>query len=195
MESGAYELYYNEDIKKTQEANKCNELEKRINKIEETIGTWKESEEFGNVMKALEYLKDMVNQVNPTLAEKRMQKLGNLLSELKIAIEQKAEDKILEFDKGEIEKLYEMSEVALEYYKTLPKVIERLSALKYLHEESAGLMNRIIAIEKAQVTIQSELKETKELMEGVKSGLGTNMTTVQNNLKSLDERLNKLITK
>jgi len=195
VESGAYELYYNEDIKKTQEANKCNELEKRINKIEETIGTWKESEEFGNVMKALEYLKDMVNQVNPTLAEKRMQKLGNLLSELKIAIEQKAEDKILEFDKGEIEKLYEMSEVALEYYKTLPKVIERLSALKYLHEESAGLMNRIIAIEKAQATIQSELKETKELMEGVKSGLGTNMTTVQNNLKSLDERLNKLITK
>eukprot|EP00826_Nyctotherus_ovalis_P033740 TRINITY_DN2748_c0_g1_i19.p1 TRINITY_DN2748_c0_g1~~TRINITY_DN2748_c0_g1_i19.p1 ORF type:complete len:103 (-),score=47.22 TRINITY_DN2748_c0_g1_i19:45-332(-) len=60
--------------------------------------------------------------------------------------------------KRQVERLYEMSEGALEYYRMLPKVIERMSAVKYLHEESAGLMNRIIAIEKAQATIQGELK-------------------------------------
>lgn len=143
----------------------------------------------------VEYLQQTVSQLNPTLVEKRMAGLENLLSELKICIEKKSGDKILEFDKGEIEKLYDMSESALEYYKSLPKIIERLNTLKYLHEESAGLMNRIIAIEKAQSSMQAELKETKELMTGMKTGLTTNMETVQKNLKSLDERLAKVMPK
>eukprot|EP00826_Nyctotherus_ovalis_P033741 TRINITY_DN2748_c0_g1_i24.p3 TRINITY_DN2748_c0_g1~~TRINITY_DN2748_c0_g1_i24.p3 ORF type:complete len:125 (+),score=52.19 TRINITY_DN2748_c0_g1_i24:1017-1391(+) len=124
-----------------------------------------------------------------------MHRLETLLSELKTAVEQKAEDRVLEFDKGEVERLYEMSEGALEYYRMLPKVIERMSAVKYLHEESAGLMNRIIAIEKAQATIQGELKEIKELVNGVRTGLGKNMETMQSNLKGLDDRLSKLMHK
>ena len=85
-----------------------------------------------------------------------------------------------------------MSEIALEYYKSLPQIVERLNALKYLHEQSAELMNRLTSIETTQATIQTSLQETSGLIEGVKNGLNTNMKTVETNLKSLDERLAKL---
>ena len=85
-----------------------------------------------------------------------------------------------------------MSQTALEYYKTLPQIVEKLSALKYLHEQSAGLMNRILSIEQMQTTIQTSLKETAELVEGVKSNLGENFKTIEANIKSLDGRLSKL---
>ena len=70
--------------------------------------------------------------------------------------------------------------------------MEKLNALKYLHEESAGLLNRIVAVEQAQTSIQGSVKETAELIEGVKVGLEGNMKSVEANIKSLDERLKKL---
>ncbi len=189
-----YELYYNRQIQELQEMNRYMELEKRIAKIEGAIGNWKESSEFASIASTIEFLNQMVHGLSPVLIEERTRTMEKCVAELKQCLGQKGEEKV-EFDKGEIDQLFELSQSALEYYKAIPKVVERLSALKYLHEQSAGLMNRIVAIEQMQTTIQGSLKETDELLGGVKSGMEKNMKTVESNLKSLDERLAKLTTK
>lgn len=190
-----YELYYNKQVQDLQEANKYAELEKRIAQIEKHIGNWKESPEFTTMTQTVEFLYQMVQQLNPVLAEEKQRSLEKLIGELKLCLAQKSEDKLMEFDKGEIEQLYEMSQSALEYYKTLPNIVERLNALKYLHEQSAELMNRIATVEKTQMTIQSAIKEASELVEGVKQGLYKNMEVMQKNLAGMDERLSKLTGK
>ena len=88
--------------------------------------------------------------------------------------------------------MYELSKTALEYYRVLPQIVEKLGALKYLHEQSAGLVNRIADVEQMQTTINTSLKEAGELLDGVKVSMATNLQTLQANLASLDERLHKL---
>ena len=143
----------------------------------------------------VEFIYQMIQHLNPVLAEEKLHGLEKNIADLKLCLAQKSEDKVVEFDKGEIEQLYELCQSALEYYKTIPTVIERLNALKYLHEQSAELMNRITAVEKMQVTIQGAIKEGTELISGIKTGLGQNIETMEKNLKSLDERLAKAISK
>eukprot|EP00831_Metopus_contortus_P020027 TRINITY_DN1875_c0_g1_i15.p1 TRINITY_DN1875_c0_g1~~TRINITY_DN1875_c0_g1_i15.p1 ORF type:complete len:260 (+),score=57.04 TRINITY_DN1875_c0_g1_i15:312-1091(+) len=186
-----YELYFNKQIMELQEANKYMELEKRILNIEKTIGDWKETPEFASVSTTIDYLFQVTQNLNAPLLDERIRTLQEAIQELKKTMAQKGDEKI-ELDKGEIDQLYEMSEAALKYYHTLPSIVEKLGALKYLHEQSAELINRISSIESMQVTINSSIKEASELLTNVKSGLSSNLKTIEGNLKSLDQRLSKI---
>jgi len=165
------------------------QLEKRIAKLEESIGNWKELPEFINITQTVEYLRQMTECLNPDLAEEKLNGMEKMLNELKTSINNKRDPKLLRFDYDEIESLYEMSKFALSCYKSLPSIVEKMNGLKYLHEQSASLINRVVYIEKTQDDIEHMMKQAKELLEDVKEGLDKNIATLENNLKNLDSRL------
>jgi uncharacterized coiled-coil protein SlyX len=175
-----------------QDNNKYMQLEKRITKLEDFIGNWKELPEFVNITQTVEYLYQMIQYLNPNLAEEKLRGMEKMLSELKMSVDKKRDPKLLRFEYGEIENLYEMSKFALSCYKSLPCIVEKMNGLKYLHEQNASLVNRVVYIEKTQDDIEYMMKQSKELLEDVKEGLDKNMATLENNLKSLDSRLAKV---
>ena len=170
------------------------EIEKRMEKIEKVIGNWKDSPEFASITTTLDYIYQISQYLNPMLLAEKTKSIEDFLNELKKSLGQKADLKI-EANKGEIDRLYKMCKTALEYYPILPHIVEKMHALKYLYEQSAGIINKINAIEQAQVTIKTSLKEAVDLIIGAKKNFKNNLATIEGNLRVFDERLRKLTTK
>lgn len=185
-------MYYSDYLHQLQDSNRYMELEKRVAKLENSVGDWKESPEFVSIAQTVEYLYQMTQYLNPSLAEDKLRGLEKMIAELKTSVDKKRDPKLLRFDYGAIEELYELSKFALSCYKSLPCIVEKLHGLKYIHEQNASLINRIDFIEKTQDDMEYMMKQARELLENVKEGLDKSVTTLEANIKNLDSRLSKV---
>ena len=69
-------------------------LENRIAKIEAVLGNWKESSELATITTTLEYLSQMLQNINPGLLEEKTTNLNEAIATLKKLLAQKDEEKL-----------------------------------------------------------------------------------------------------
>ncbi|XP_078394144.1 dynactin subunit 2 [Cetorhinus maximus] len=75
---------------------------------------------------------------------------------------------------------------------TLPHVVERLVAVKDLHEQAMQFGQLLTHLDTTQQMIANTMKENTTLLTQVQKTMNDNLTVVQENFVSLDTRMKKL---
>mmetsp|Transcript_33452 Transcript_33452/g.54354 ORF Transcript_33452/g.54354 Transcript_33452/m.54354 type:complete len:449 (-) Transcript_33452:165-1511(-) len=100
-------------------------------------------------------------------------------------------DEILEHHQ-KVNTVYGMLSRFQETSEQLPLIIERLKSLRALHEHSATAMSRLSKLEQQQATLDTILKQNQQMLSRMENSFATNMKTMINNTKILEEKFAKL---
>lgn len=71
----------------------------------------------------------------------------------------------------------------------LPAVVDRLVALRTLHESAAAFRQNLAAIDAEQQTIDSLLRQHSDLLTKVESNVQESAATIKKNLEAIDQRI------
>eukprot|EP00415_Alexandrium_ostenfeldii_P001363 UN1363 len=76
---------------------------------------------------------------------------------------------------------------------SLPSIVSRLQSLQALHQQSATFASRLTALEQQQDDLVKLLEATNKAVQDLGVGLKENMTIVKDNMRSLEEKMQKVI--
>jgi len=166
------------------------DLEKRVAILEKSVGSISGAEiaTFGsepNLVAAIEKLEEKVfllDKANLEFLEIRLQSLIDKLKDLKA--------KPVPSEK--LTKVSEMLEIAHKWdavADTLPNIVDRLSVLDSLHQQTLQFSQALSAIDGLQQQINSSTKSNTTSLEQLKSNMNQNMENIQSNIASLEKRL------
>ncbi|XP_069762392.1 dynactin subunit 2 isoform X2 [Narcine bancroftii] len=176
-----YELYYRPEQARFTQAAKLAELEKRMAELETAVGSRSDKQnpltvglQDSSLMGAVEIL-----QVKSVLG-----KLNEIAKHKKINEEAETQSKVAQ--------LYDLVQRWEGTAATLPQLVDRLVAVKGLHEQALQFGQLLTHLDSTQQVIASTMKDNTTLLEQVQQTMKDNMALVQQNFLSLDSRVRKL---
>ncbi|XP_022079910.1 dynactin subunit 2-like [Acanthaster planci] len=192
-----YELHYSPEQAKFAQLSKASELEQRLAKLEDIIG--QDSQKFSFLtadtsskclMDAAVQLQAQIGLLDPLQLDHADARIQGLLQHLNQVKEKKktAEDAGKE---SKISELYDMVEKWDGIADTVPAIVERLQALKDLHEQALQFSQALSHLDTTQQQLTSALNNQDTLLKELKQSFATNMTSIQANCHSLEERMKK----
>jgi len=96
---------------------------------------------------------------------------------------------------AKVNALYEKMEKWDQVVETLPTLVERLKALRQLHQEAALFSQTLQQITNDQTVISSNLRNHEHLLKQVEENFVQNNEAVQANIENLDKRMNEVLKK
>jgi DNA repair exonuclease SbcCD ATPase subunit len=180
-----YELYGNA-------TNPTTTLEDRLVRLEKAIGS--QSSSTKTLLQRLEEMEALVKTVDATTLEQTSNKAKIIRADLEAA--SKARNKLTATYKKEDSKMIQQLHTQLVELEGLsdylPALVERLQQLANLHVQAGTFAARLEALETSANQLANSVAQVEGTMDQLANNLTQNLTTMEGNLKVLDERLNKL---
>jgi len=185
-----YELYGNA-------SNPTTTLEDRLVRLERAVGsqsTTAASSANQTLLQRLEAMEKLITSVDAVTLEQTTTKAKVIRADLEAA--SKARNKLTATYKKEDSKMIQQLHTQLVELEGLsehlPALVERLQQLASLHVQAGTFSSRLEALETSANQLSSAVSQIEGSMDQLATNLSQNFTTLEGNLKVLDERLNKL---
>ncbi|XP_060578702.1 dynactin subunit 2-like [Ruditapes philippinarum] len=204
-ESGAgedhvtYELFYRPEQAQFSRNAKLASLEERLERLEAAMGNTS-SDKLGlltadtdnkSLVGAVAVVNSKMSLLDPTNVEQVEVRLHSVLQKLDKIAEKKNTQEDGE-KQNKISELYSMVKKWEATADVLPKVVDRLSALKDLHEQALQFSQALAYLDTTQEEINTSLKSHGDMLKQMEGTMNENISTIKNNCESLDERMKNL---
>lgn len=196
-----YELFYKPEHAKFAQMATLGNLEQRIQKLESSLGQeslasvatdlGKPDITLQGAVTALTRQVMTLSTENLGDIERRVAQLLQQAEQLKKKAGEAAATQPSEYA-GKVSELYELTKRWDATASCVPDLIERLQTLKGLHERGAEFGQTLTELEAVQSQIQESLRTQSSVLNTLNASFSQNLTTIQDNFKSLDARIDAL---
>lgn len=193
-----YELHCRPEQNKFSQAAKLAELEKRLGELESAVQCDQDPQnpltvglQGSNLMDSVEILQAKVNMLDVASLDQVEARLQSVLGKMNEIAKHKAavEDADTE---SKVHQLFDIVQKWDSMSGTLPQVVQRLVALKQLHEQAMQFGQLLTHLDTTQQMIANSLKDNKNGLAVVQKAMKENLATVEDNFSSIDSRIKKL---
>uniref|UniRef100_A0A4W3KGY1 Dynactin 2 (p50) n=1 Tax=Callorhinchus milii TaxID=7868 RepID=A0A4W3KGY1_CALMI len=185
-----YELYYRPEQHKFTQAAKVAELEKRLSELEVAVGTSSDKQVEGTI----EILQAKVSTLDSATLDQVEARLQSVLGKLNEIAKHKTASEDAETQSKVSPQLYELVQKWDAMATTLPQVVQRLVAVKELHEQAMQFGQLLTHLDSTQQMITGTLKENTSLLSQVQNTMKENLSVIEGNFVGIEARM-KTITK
>ncbi|PIO30853.1 hypothetical protein AB205_0182200 [Aquarana catesbeiana] len=142
-------------------------------------------------MDSVEILQAKVNMLDVASLDQVEARLQSVLGKMNEIAKHKAavEDADTE---SKVHQLFDIVQKWDSMSGTLPQVVQRLVALKQLHEQAMQFGQLLTHLDTTQQMIANSLKDNKNGLAVVQKAMKENLATVEDNFSSIDSRIKKL---
>ncbi|XP_040196845.1 dynactin subunit 2 isoform X2 [Rana temporaria] len=195
-----YELHCRPEQNKFSQAAKLAELEKRLGELESAVRCDQDPQnpltvglQGSNIMDSVEILQAKVNMLDVGSLDQVEARLQSVLGKMNEIAKHKAavEDADTE---SKVHQLFDIVQKWDSMSGTLPQVVQRLVALKQLHEQAMQFGQLLTHLDTTQQMIANSLKDNKSGLAVVQKAMKENLATVEDNFSSIDSRI-KILSK
>ncbi|ESO82091.1 hypothetical protein LOTGIDRAFT_223566 [Lottia gigantea] len=194
----SYSLYHRPEQAQFSKNAKMANLEERLERLQAVIGQSSEKlnvltgdTDNNSLLGAVSVLNSklsLLEQSNLEQVEARLQGVLHKLSQI-------AEKKNVQEDnekQAKVSELYDLVKKWEAYGNSLPQVIERLTALKDLHEQALQFSQALAYLDTAQQEISTSLNSHGDMLKSLQESFKENTTMIKSNTESLEGRINAL---
>uniref|UniRef100_A0A6A7FV30 Dynactin subunit 2-like n=1 Tax=Hirondellea gigas TaxID=1518452 RepID=A0A6A7FV30_9CRUS len=188
-----YQLYYSPEMAKLNQLGPTLQLEKRIDKLEKLLGSdqdklsrlWSWTRE-GSVLGAVTSLGQRLSLLDPAQLDHIEGRLHSVHTKMNSIAENKQHDPEKQ---SKVQELYELVQKCDVLCSALPEVVERLVALQGLHHEAGEFGRTLQQLSVAQTQLSGSFNNNEQLLNSVNDRFADNLAVINNNIASLDARI------
>ncbi|KAJ8400768.1 hypothetical protein AAFF_G00391220 [Aldrovandia affinis] len=193
-----YELHSRPEQDRFSESAKMAELEKRLAELETAVGSGSEKQsplnagvQGGSLMETMDLLQARVSALDSATLDQVEARLQSVLGKMNEIAKHKAA--IEDADtQNKVSQLYDVVQKWDSMATTLPQVVQRLIAVKELHEQAMQFGQLLTHLDTTQQMINNSLKDNTTLLSQVQHTMKENLHAVEENSAVLDQRIKKL---
>ncbi|XP_062328505.1 dynactin subunit 2 [Osmerus eperlanus] len=193
-----YELHSRPEQEKFTESAKMAELEKRLAELETAVGSGSDKQgplstgvQGASLMDTMELLQARVSALDSATLDQVEARLQSVLGKMNEIAKHKAA--IEDADtQNKVSQLYDTVQKWDAMATSLPQVVQRLIAVKELHEQAMQFGQLLTHLDTTQQMINNSLKDNGTLLTQVQHTMKENLQSVQENFSALDQRMKKL---
>ncbi|XP_052248024.1 dynactin subunit 2-like isoform X1 [Dreissena polymorpha] len=194
-----YELFYRPEQAHFSRNAKLASLEERMERLEAALGNTSQDKlglltsdtDNKSLVGAVAVVNSKLSLLEPTNIEQVEVRLHSVLQKLDKIAEKKTAQESGE-TQSKVRQISELYTVVKKWEATadvLPKVVDRLSALKDLHEQVLQFSQDLAYLDTTQQEIQSSLKSHGDMFKKLEAVLNENLSTIKNNCASVESRV------
>ncbi|XP_074658882.1 dynactin subunit 2-like [Tubulanus polymorphus] len=190
-----YELFYKPEQAKFAHTARMADLEQRLERMEAVIGNNPEALSAvtsgiadKGLVAVVSHLKSKIGLFDPEQLELIEGRMISLVGKLNQIAEKK--EVIEDGEKqSKVSQLYDLVKKWEVVSENVPHVVDRLTALKELHEQALQFSQALTHLDTSQQQIDTTMKTHADMLQQLKMTFETNMNQIQENTSSLNERL------
>ncbi|XP_071190823.1 dynactin subunit 2-like isoform X5 [Salvelinus alpinus] len=192
-----YELHSRPEQERFTDAAKVAELEKRLAELETAVGSGSDKQgplsagvQGGSLMDTMELLQARVSALDSATLDQIEARLQSVLGKMNEIAKHKAT--IEDADtQNKVSQLYDVVQKWDTMATSLPQVVQRLMAVKELHEQAMQFGQLLTHLDTTQQMINNSLKDNGTLLPQVQTTMKDNLLSVEENFAALDQRMKK----
>uniref|UniRef100_A0A7N9B272 Dynactin 2 (p50) n=1 Tax=Mastacembelus armatus TaxID=205130 RepID=A0A7N9B272_9TELE len=191
-----YELHSRPEQEKFNESAKMAELEKRLAELEIAVGSGSDKQNITSVFvyiyqDTIELLQARVSALDSATLDQVEARLQSILGKMNEIAKHKAA--IEDADtQNKVSQLYDVVQKWDAMATSIPQVVQRLVAVKELHEQAMQFGQLLTHLDTTQQMINNSLKDNNSLLTQVQQTMKENLVAIEENFAALDQRMKKL---
>uniref|UniRef100_A0A7N6A003 Dynactin subunit 2 n=1 Tax=Anabas testudineus TaxID=64144 RepID=A0A7N6A003_ANATE len=197
-----YELHSRPEQEKFNESAKMADLEKRLAELEIAVGTGSDKQVHTNSntlsintstpnLDTIELLQARVSALDSATLDQVEARLQSVLGKMNEIAKHKAA--IEDADtQNKVSQLYDVVQKWDAMSTSIPQVVQRLVAVKELHEQAMQFGQLLTHLDTTQQMINNSLKDNNSLLTQVQQTMKENLVAIEENFAALDQRMKKL---
>ncbi|XP_063149983.1 dynactin subunit 2 [Candoia aspera] len=193
-----YELHSRPEQDKFSQAAKIAELEKRLAELEATVHCEQDVQnplsvglQGASLMETVELLQAKVNSLDVASLDQVEARLQSVLGKVNEIAKHKSTVEDAD-TQSKVHQLYALVQEWSPLASTLPEVVQRLVAVRQLHEQAMQFGQLLTHLDTTQQMIANSLKDNITLLTQVQKAMKENLTAVEDNFASINARVQKL---
>ncbi|XP_056607166.1 dynactin subunit 2 [Triplophysa dalaica] len=193
-----YELHSRPEQEKFTESAKVADLERRLAELESSVGSGSDKQgplsagvHGASLTDTIELLQARVNALDAATLDQVEARLQSVLGKMNEIAKHKAAVEDAE-TQNKVSQLYDVVQKWDAMATSLPQVVQRLMAVKELHEQAMQFGQLLTHLDTTQQMINNSLKDNGTLLTQVQQTMKENLVAVEENFATLDERMKKL---
>uniref|UniRef100_A0A3B3CHU3 Dynactin 2 (p50) n=1 Tax=Oryzias melastigma TaxID=30732 RepID=A0A3B3CHU3_ORYME len=180
-----YELHSRPEQEKFNQSAKMAELEKRLAELEIAVGSG------SNKQDTIEILQAKVSALDSATLDQVEARLQSVLGKMNEIAKHKAAIEDAE-TQNKVSQLYDVVQKWDAVSTSIPQVVQRLVAVKELHEQAMQFGQLLTHLDTTQQMINNSLKDNNTLLTQVQQTMKENLGAIEENFAALDQRMKKL---
>uniref|UniRef100_A0A4W6EBT7 Dynactin 2 (p50) n=1 Tax=Lates calcarifer TaxID=8187 RepID=A0A4W6EBT7_LATCA len=190
-----YELHSRPEQEKFNESAKMAELEKRLAELEIAVGSGSDkqvhSDSHTHTHTHTHLLQARVSALDSATLDQVEARLQSVLGKMNEIAKHKAA--IEDADtQNKVSQLYDVVQKWDALSTSIPQVVQRLVAVKELHEQAMQFGQLLTHLDTTQQMINNSLKDNNTLLTQVQQTMKENLVAIEENFAALDQRMKKL---
>uniref|UniRef100_A0A7N9AUK8 Dynactin 2 (p50) n=1 Tax=Mastacembelus armatus TaxID=205130 RepID=A0A7N9AUK8_9TELE len=187
-----YELHSRPEQEKFNESAKMAELEKRLAELEIAVGSGSDKQVHADSnTDTIELLQARVSALDSATLDQVEARLQSILGKMNEIAKHKAA--IEDADtQNKVSQLYDVVQKWDAMATSIPQVVQRLVAVKELHEQAMQFGQLLTHLDTTQQMINNSLKDNNSLLTQVQQTMKENLVAIEENFAALDQRMKKL---
>ncbi|XP_058635732.1 dynactin subunit 2 [Onychostoma macrolepis] len=193
-----YELHSRPEQEKFTESAKVAELERRLAELETALGSGSEKQgplstgvQGASLMDSIELLQARVSALDAATLDQVEARLQSVLGKMNEIAKHKAAIEDAE-TQNKVSQLYDVVQKWDAMASSLPQVVQRLLAVRELHEQAMQFGQLLTHLDTTQQMINNSLKDNSTLLTQVQQTMKENLLAVEENFAALDQRMKNL---
>uniref|UniRef100_U3FX39 Dynactin subunit 2 n=2 Tax=Micrurus TaxID=8634 RepID=U3FX39_MICFL len=193
-----YELHSRPEQDKFSQAAKIAELEKRLAELEVSVRCEQDVQnplsvglQGASLMETVELLQAKVNSLDVATLDQVEARLQSVLGKVNEIAKHKATVEDAD-TQSKVHQLYALVQEWSPLASTLPEVVQRLVAVRQLHEQAMQFGQLLTHLDTTQQMIANSLKDNVTLLTQVQKAMKENLAAVEDNFASINSRVQKL---
>ncbi|CAM4629472.1 unnamed protein product [Leuciscus chuanchicus] len=193
-----YELHSRPEQEKFTESAKVAELERRLAELEMSIGSGSDKQgplsagvQGASLTDTIELLQARVSALDAATLDQVEARLQSVLGKMNEIAKHKTAIEDAE-TQNKVSQLYDVVQKWDAMATSLPQVVQRLTAVKELHEQAMQFGQLLTHLDTTQQMINNSLKDNTTLLTQVQQTMKENLVAVEENFSALDQRMKKL---
>ncbi|KAF6738793.1 Dynactin subunit 2 [Oryzias melastigma] len=191
-----YELHSRPEQEKFNQS--AEELEKRLAELEIAVGSGSNKQgplnaglQGVNLMDTIEILQAKVSALDSATLDQVEARLQSVLGKMNEIAKHKAAIEDAE-TQNKVSQLYDVVQKWDAVSTSIPQVVQRLVAVKELHEQAMQFGQLLTHLDTTQQMINNSLKDNNTLLTQVQQTMKENLGAIEENFAALDQRMKKL---
>uniref|UniRef100_A0AAX7SL79 Dynactin subunit 2 n=1 Tax=Astatotilapia calliptera TaxID=8154 RepID=A0AAX7SL79_ASTCA len=187
-----YELHSRPEQEKFNESAKVKRKERWINVCDECTHKMRLYGLLGtSLMDTIELLQARVSALDSATLDQVEARLQSVLGKMNEIAKHKAAIEDAE-TQNKVSKLYDVVQKWDAMSTSIPQVVQRLVAVKELHEQAMQFGQLLTHLDTTQQMINNSLKDNNTLLTQVQQTMKENLVAIEENFAALDQRMKKL---
>ncbi|TRY98920.1 hypothetical protein DNTS_032008 [Danionella cerebrum] len=193
-----YEIHSRPQQEKFNESAKIADLERRLAELELAVGSSSDKRgplsaglQGASVTETMELLQARVGALDASTLDQVEARLQSVLGKMNEIAKHKASVEDAE-TQSKVSQLYDLVQQWDAVSSSLPLVVQRLTAVRDLHEQAMQFGQLLAHLDTTQQMISNSLKDDSSLLAQVQQTMKENLLAVEENFSALDQRMKKL---